>query len=371
MESQRSASRFFPNPLHQDSAPASQEQTPISTQSPAQEYNPPQTSRLLGLSSRTSSTSGSVKPPDSVGNPIMAPQHHPQQLPMPQPDLGSLQSSDAHYRHRPPIAAAQHHSQQLPMVQPDLGSRQSPDNQYRLRPDSSLGLGRPDVIRQRDPSPFDQVRRGQFDDNDLYVQQLESQRRASGMSNVSSEGSFGDVGFVGNGSGSAIDLIPGNPNGQNYSSGKGSRFAKFFDNKGGRDPQMVAGKPMHAGLTSPSPIQGHRPDNRVPSDTQGDPRTMEDIFAMLQNSANQVSYRPFGGTRPLLMLLWNRGIVVVVNLAKSISCTCFRNNSNNKGTLSDRTSRSNTIYPQTTAWMRCTTVVSRTKASFRMGWFPV
>jgi len=338
MESQRSASRFFPNPLHQDSAPASQEQTPISTQSPAQEYNPPQTSRLLGLSSRTSSTSGSVKPPDSVGNPIMAPQHH---------------------------------SQQLPMVQPDLGSRQSPDNQYRLRPDSSLGLGRPDVIRQRDPSPFDQVRRGQFDDNDLYVQQLESQRRASGMSNVSSEGSFGDVGFVGNGSGSAIDLIPGNPNGQNYSSGKGSRFAKFFDNKGGRDPQMVAGKPMHAGLTSPSPIQGHRPDNRVPSDTQGDPRTMEDIFAMLQNSANQVSYRPFGGTRPLLMLLWNRGIVVVVNLAKSISCTCFRNNSNNKGTLSDRTSRSNTIYPQTTAWMRCTTVVSRTKASFRMGWFPV
>jgi hypothetical protein len=117
------------------------------------------------------------------------------------------------------------------------------------------------------------------------------------MSSVSSEGSFGDVGFIGNGSGGAIDLVSGTPNGPNYSSGKGSRFAKFFDNKGGREPQMVGGKPMLAGLTSPSPIQGHRPDNRVPSDSQGDPRTMDDIFAMLQNSANQVSYHPVYGTR--------------------------------------------------------------------------
>jgi len=253
------------------------------------------------------------------------------------------------------------------MAQPDLGSRHSPDNQYRLRPDSSLGLGRPEVTRQRDPSPFDQVHRGQFDDKDLYVQHLESQRRASGMSNVSSEGSFGDGGFIGNGSGSAIDLMPGT-NGPNYSSGKGSRFAKFFDNKGGREPQMVAGKPMHAGLTSPSPIQGHRPDNRVLSDSQGDPRTMDDIFAMLQNSASQVSYHPVGEARPLLMLLWNRDNAVVVNPVKSISCTCFHNN---KGIRSDRTSRSNTIYPRTTAWMRCTTAVSMTKVSFRMGWFPV
>lgn len=251
LETQRSASRFFPNPLNQDSATPSQKPTPMSTQSPAPEYNPPQTSRLLGLSSRTSSTSSSVKPQNPVEN---------------------------------LIGASQHPSQQPPPLQPDLGSRQSPDIQYRLRPDSALGFGRPDAIRQRDHSPFDQVHRGQFDDKDLYVQQFEPQRRASGMSSVSSEGSFGDVGFVGNGSGSAIDLMSGATNGPNYSSGKGSRFAKFFDNKGG----MVGGKPMHAGLTSPSPIQGHRPDNRVPSDSQGDPRTMDDIFAMLQNSANQV-----------------------------------------------------------------------------------
>ena len=180
-------------------------------------------------------------------------------------------------------------------LQSDLGSRQSPDIQYRLRPDSALELGRPDATRQRDPSPFDQGHRGQIDDRDLYVQQFESQRRASGMSNVSSEGSFVDVGFTGNGGGSAIDLTSGTPNGQNYSSGKGSRFAKFFDNKGGREPQMVGGKPMLAGLTSPSPIQGHRPDNRMPTDSQGDPRTMDDIFAMLQNSANQVSDHPLCG----------------------------------------------------------------------------
>lgn len=296
LETQRSASRFFPNPLNQDSVPTSQEQTSIPSQSPAQEYNPPQTSRLLGLSSRTSSTSGSVKPQNAVENLITAPQQHPQQMPTPQPDLGSRQSPDTQYRLRPTNAAPQHHSQQQPMVQSDLGSRHSPDNHYRLRPDPALGLGRPDVIRQRDPSPFEQAHRGQFDDKDPYVQQLESQRRASGMSNVSSEGSFGDAGFIGNGSGGAIDLMPG-PNGPNYSSGKGSRFAKFFDSKGGREQQMMGGKPMLAGLTSPSPTQGHRPDNRGPPDPQGDPRTMDDIFAMLQNSANQVSYGPVRGTR--------------------------------------------------------------------------
>lgn len=112
------------------------------------------------------------------------------------------------------------------------------------------------------------------------------------MSSVSSEGSLVDVGFVGNGSGGTIDLTSGAPNGPNYATGKGSRFAKFFDGKGGREPQMVGGKPMLAGLTSPSPIQGHRSDNRMSSESQADPRTMEDIFAMLQNSANQVSLHP-------------------------------------------------------------------------------
>jgi len=261
LETQRSASRFFPNPLNQDSPTTSQKPTSISTQSPTPEYNPPQTSRLLGLSSRTSSTSGSVKAQNVAENLIAAPQHP---------------------------------SQQLPPLQPDLGSRQSPDIQYRLRPDSALGHGRPDVIRQRDQSPFDQFRRGQFDDKDLYVQQYESQRRASGVSSVSSEGSFGDVGFMVNGSG--IDPMSGTPGGPSYSSGKGSRFAKFFDNKGGREPQMVGGKPILAGLTPPSPMEGHRPDNRVPSDSQGDPRTMDDIFAMLQNSANQVSQHAACGT---------------------------------------------------------------------------
>lgn len=112
---------------------------------------------------------------------------------------------------------------------------------------------------------------------------------------MSSEGSFVDVGFVGNGSGGAIDLTSGAPNGPNYSSGKGSRFAKFFDSKGGREPQMMGGKPVLAGLTSPSPIQGHRPDNRGPSDSPGDPRTMDDLFAMLQNSASQVGHHALHG----------------------------------------------------------------------------
>ena len=239
--------------------------------------------------------------------------------------------------------------------------------QYRLRPDSVLGLGRPDATRQGDPSPFDQIHREQIDNEDLCVQQFDPQRRASGMSSVSSEGSLVDIGFVGNGSGSTIDLTSGAPNGPNYSSGKGSRFAKFFDNKGGRESQMVGGKPMLAGLTSPSPIQGHRPDYRMSSDAQGDPRTMDDIFAMLQNSANQVSHHSVQVTRAFVDGC-DRGSATAANRTKHTSCTCFRSS---KVARLDRTHQFNSIsFPRIVIWMLCTTADWTTKVSFRMEWFP-
>lgn len=140
--------------------------------------------------------------------------------------------------------------------------------------------------------PFEHGGRGiPYDEKDIYAQQYEGHRRASGMSNMSSDsGSYGDPngGFMGNGGQpSPLDLSGGNQSGS-FTNGKGSRFAKFFDNKG-RDPQMATiTKP--GGHGSPSPLQAHRQDiNRAILEQQGgDNRAMEDLFAMLQSSS-QVS----------------------------------------------------------------------------------
>ena len=88
------------------------------------------------------------------------------------------------------------------------------------------------------------------------------------------------------------------PNGSNYdmsgntiggpSTGKGSRFAKFFDAKN-RDiqPAQPLRKPQGPGLLSTSPLPGPRQEqiglNGAPPHIN-DNRTMEDLFAMLQNS---------------------------------------------------------------------------------------
>jgi hypothetical protein len=100
-------------------------------------------------------------------------------------------------------------------------------------------------------------------------------------------------GFIGNGGQtSTFDLTtPGNQAGS-YSSGKGSRFAKFFDNKGRDSSAAMITK--STGRPSPSPLQGHRQDvNRIHMENQADPRTMEDIFAMLQSSAQVCNFYRF------------------------------------------------------------------------------
>ncbi|KZT06879.1 uncharacterized protein LAESUDRAFT_812541 [Laetiporus sulphureus 93-53] len=94
----------------------------------------------------------------------------------------------------------------------------------------------------------------------------------------------------------SVELGGNIPGAANYASGKGSRFAKFFDSKV-RDATLVGGgrkAPGPPGYVSNSP----HPDLRQPgvglngtNGTPGDTRTMEDIFAMLQNSAQQQSHR--------------------------------------------------------------------------------
>jgi len=62
---------------------------------------------------------------------------------------------------------------------------------------------------------------------------------------------------------------------------KGSRFAKFFDGKG-RDPQPGMGKVSGLSSAQRSDIGGY---NGIPANNP-DARAMEDIFAMLSNSAH-------------------------------------------------------------------------------------
>lgn len=90
--------------------------------------------------------------------------------------------------------------------------------------------------------------------------------------------------------------ISNGSNGSAYATGKGSRFAKFFDGKGRDAPQVSAKSPTpNSNFGSSSPGPGHREEhgfNGMMGVGGGvDNRAMDDLFAMLNNSA-QVSEIP-------------------------------------------------------------------------------
>lgn len=74
-----------------------------------------------------------------------------------------------------------------------------------------------------------------------------------------------------------------------YAAAKGSRFAKFFDGKA-RDAQPQSNKSQvpTGYISSPSPNHHQRQEQNALNSlasNPGDQRTMDDIFAMLNNSA--------------------------------------------------------------------------------------
>ncbi|KAK2461788.1 hypothetical protein APHAL10511_006251 [Amanita phalloides] len=74
-------------------------------------------------------------------------------------------------------------------------------------------------------------------------------------------------------------------NGGSYPGPRGSRFAKFFDNKA-REPAGPLPKPQTpVGLSLPSPHPGQRADQSAHEPPHGEQRTLEDIFTMLSNSS--------------------------------------------------------------------------------------
>lgn len=87
--------------------------------------------------------------------------------------------------------------------------------------------------------------------------------------------------------------LGGNVMGNTASLAKGSRFAKFFDAKN-RDGQVNVAPRRAPGGMSTSPLPGQRHDHAVLNGMGGnmaDSRTMEDLFAMLQNSSQVRSNR--------------------------------------------------------------------------------
>ena len=230
-------------------------------------FNPPPGSRMLALKSRVPSTNSGTPPG------IIAPHAHPMQ-----PDAPGL-----------PV----HLSDAIPGDMQFSGPRMIPSDSSRMiRSFSPLSNGsQPNV-------PLEDLR-----DHVHLGQMNEGLRRASGSSaaerailGLPGEGGvpYGDLGGSQAGVFPPGSLDPSGsnvPGGVSYGANKGSRFAKFFDQKT-REAQ-VGGPRLAQQVPNLPPAMPH-PSQRQDSISLGGmgtprgERTMEDIFAMLQSSA-QVS----------------------------------------------------------------------------------
>ncbi|KAI0793417.1 hypothetical protein C8Q75DRAFT_750127 [Abortiporus biennis] len=135
---------------------------------------------------------------------------------------------------------------------------------------------------------------------EVHVGQSDHIRRSSVATSVdrspfsvTSEGSSPYSDLAGGSSSYNGGSLDASITGNNYASGKGSRFAKFFDAKS-REPQPInvplRKGPNVPGYISTSPHPGQRPDSMSMNgslSSVNENRTMEDIFAMLQSSSQQ------------------------------------------------------------------------------------
>lgn len=164
-------------------------------------------------------------------------------------------------------------------------------------------------------SPFELQSRSSFasdDPRDLgnYVSNHDALRRTavpspaerpqfSGASDTASN--YSNMGHVSansdsfsvNGQGQPFDPIGGaNNSSQQFATGKGSRFLKYFEEKGregGQVPGVSIGggirKPSGPGFQSSSPAPGQRPEQGGFNGGHTDNRTVDELFAMLNNSS--------------------------------------------------------------------------------------
>ncbi|TCD63396.1 hypothetical protein EIP91_005604 [Steccherinum ochraceum] len=282
---QPAVSRFFPNlPALQAHSP-NNDRSPIAPAIPSPEssFQPPQGSRLLAFASRAP---GPAAP--GVGGHLRT--------------GNALDSSiGAHSTPGlPPSASVPVPSKTIGFDSPNFGAEYQHQSATRMTPSES-------AFASRSYSPFGQSSQNSFGYEETQDPRLglgnEAVRRASGLApsnqfSPSSEAGlqYQELGNVAPPNGSGFDLS-GNPAGGNYATGKGSRFAKFFDAKP-REPQVPVGArrtSVGAGFVSTSPRPGQRQDPIALNGMGGanpENRTMEDIFAMLQNSAQNHRMSP-------------------------------------------------------------------------------
>lgn len=226
-------SRFFPKPTPAD-LPAPQALPKHSIEALGVPSAPPPGCRLLNFASKTPQGSAGHTPPSYTGS------HSPV----------SLSKNDT------------------PPTNPTTQSSGPPSNTHR---NDSL-----DAVRTAQSfSPFEEAREG------LGLSPLDAYRRGSVVP-PGDRHTFGHMKLE------QVDVSSGHPGpyeqlNPGVAAAKGSRFAKFFDGKG-RDSQPGMGK---APVGGPSPAQ--RGDlggyGGIPA-SNTDARAMEDIFAMLSNSAH-------------------------------------------------------------------------------------
>ncbi|KAJ7655117.1 hypothetical protein DFH06DRAFT_1298722 [Mycena polygramma] len=216
-----SGSRFFPKPIQQQNTVSNAEKTIVSDPPPAPSapFNPPPGSRLLAFGARPAAKSPGLPPPVNGLNQQDSASQHPTP-----PSAGGL-ASDMPLNHGPP----------------------KPDN---LR----TGF-----------SPFDDQSRLSFG--------FDEQRDQGGFVDPPRRGDRTPFGLPGEPS-SYTDPSVFDPSSTGYSTGKGSRLAKFFDNKG-REQANQSQTPV--GFTSASPNLGQR--------HEGNFNPMDGLLSKLSNSA--------------------------------------------------------------------------------------
>lgn len=265
-------SRFFPKPLSSEaiSPMTTSDHGSSSTQAPPQ-FNPPPGSRLLAFGARN--TSGAP----GLSNQNNQPSHG---FTSPQTQNGPdvFQSNDPRIpaADRPAMAEAIRAQQGYSPF--ELQSRSSFASYDDSRDNGNFGQGSDHLRRTTAMSPPD---RAPFSDNGPPFSQM-----GSGHGSTNSES------FSVNGAGTPFDpTINGQPG-----AGKGSRFLKYFEEKGREGGQGQAPptggmrKPQgQVGYQSSSPIPGQRPEQGGFGGIQGgsDTRTVDDLFAML-NTSSQV-----------------------------------------------------------------------------------
>jgi hypothetical protein len=274
-------SRFFPNPSTSESVVLQGQQERQSTSAvirspmPTQ-FNPPPGSRLLAFGSRTpSATAAAAVSPDQpsaftisastldIPHPVQ-PVNGPNRIP-------DVDTSSPDSTTRSSVA--------IGLPPPGFSNLINPPPRPPVFPSDSSSHTQPEVLRRQSLASFgDRMNYGTSSDLTAYSEMGATNTLSPQSNTPSSQSPSFDSAGRERGHG-------GSP----FPQQKGSRFAKFFDGKSREQPTPTSTEELNSLAHPLLPYQRQQVISGGDSYTLGaENRTMEDIFAMLQNSS-QVS----------------------------------------------------------------------------------